>query len=368
MKCVALFYSLPLMLLFFSVLPASSAMYDQDVVYTDYAPRYRNTGTDFLLEKIEYAKTQTHFYFRYVAQHNGEQYTFAAGHASEAWRLTPTARVQGRSTAIASQETEVYNIRVNNGLRVAKVLPGDQKKVTLQKGDILTCRITSGRLPQQMRTLNLENGPAAQSAQPFTCSDIMVKNKSSYFLGDLAQMRAIITAYYKKVKFVTDPSLIDITSLTNDKSYQAKLNSRQTETPLKTALEPIDYMPRELKTVADLRCQERVILTNVNFLEDKAVITGRARSNRTLAVVVQHLRANPGARIVLHGHTDVHGDAWRNLELSRERAELVKRLLSHRGIDGHRVIVYFHGGKQPLLKYQDGGSANRRVEVEVICE
>ena len=131
--------------------------------------------------------------------------------------------------------------------------------------------------------------------------------------------------------------------------------------------EPIDYMPGALSGVGDLKCNTRVYLPNVVFRENETKFSGRVKAIQNIRIVAEYLNDYPAARVNLYGHTDIHGNKRKNLDLSRERALAVKRELVNMGVEANRVSVYFFGGEQPLTKYKNGGSANRRVEVEPLC-
>jgi outer membrane protein OmpA-like peptidoglycan-associated protein len=67
----------------------------------------------------------------------------------------------------------------------------------------------------------------------------------------------------------------------------------------------------------------------------------------------------PQLRVVLTGHTDADGERQANLELSRQRAEAVRRFLLTSGVDGQRVLVNYVGEEQATAR----GAADRRVVV-----
>jgi hypothetical protein len=85
-----------------------------------------------------------------------------------------------------------------------------------------------------------------------------------------------------------------------------------------------------------------------------------------LAAVADVLKANPGFKIEVAGHTDSTGDAAKNKELSERRANAVKQALVGRyGADGGRVTAKGWGVEQPIQENTtaDGRAMNRRVEI-----
>lgn len=78
-----------------------------------------------------------------------------------------------------------------------------------------------------------------------------------------------------------------------------------------------------------------------------------------LTEVMDLLTRYPQLRVVLTGHTDADGERQANLELSRQRAEAVRRFLLTSGVDGQRVLVNYVGEEQATAR----GAADRRVVV-----
>jgi outer membrane protein OmpA-like peptidoglycan-associated protein len=72
--------------------------------------------------------------------------------------------------------------------------------------------------------------------------------------------------------------------------------------------------------------------------------------------------------IQLEGHTDVAGDTKKNMELSKDRVEAVKKYIVSKGILKDRIKTKAFGGTQPLSleKTEDAKALNRRVEMRVL--
>jgi outer membrane protein OmpA-like peptidoglycan-associated protein len=79
--------------------------------------------------------------------------------------------------------------------------------------------------------------------------------------------------------------------------------------------------------------------------------------------VAAFLKERPSTRVRIEGHTDAVGDDKANLDLSRRRAESVKRALAERGIDAKLLAPQGFGETQPIgdNKTLAGRAANRRV-------
>ena len=71
-------------------------------------------------------------------------------------------------------------------------------------------------------------------------------------------------------------------------------------------------------------------------------------------------------RFLIEGHTDASGDAARNLDLSRRRAQAVADFLISQNVDPARLEVKGRGSAIPLPGHRKTDPANRRVEAELI--
>jgi outer membrane protein OmpA-like peptidoglycan-associated protein len=93
----------------------------------------------------------------------------------------------------------------------------------------------------------------------------------------------------------------------------------------------------------------------------------RAEARENLQKIIDLINANPGASVLIEGHTDSQGSANLNQVLSQRRAEAVRDALIQQGVDGGRLRAVGLGKDRPVA---DNGSAegrarNRRVEVVV---
>ncbi len=99
---------------------------------------------------------------------------------------------------------------------------------------------------------------------------------------------------------------------------------------------------------------------------DKAELKPESRAE--LQRVVAFLKAHPQIRIRIEGHTDDVGDEQYNLELSKRRAEAVRRYLIDHGIDPSRIEAVGYGETRPLVPNtsEAARAKNRRVEMHII--
>lgn len=110
---------------------------------------------------------------------------------------------------------------------------------------------------------------------------------------------------------------------------------------------------------------ESVVLKNIYFDFDSAELTDM--SEKGIAAVMNMLEAHPDMRIELIGHTDDMGDEDYNLQLSKRRADSVKKALTDRGIADDRIKTIGLGASKPIVANDsdENRSLNRRVEMRM---
>jgi len=81
----------------------------------------------------------------------------------------------------------------------------------------------------------------------------------------------------------------------------------------------------------------------------------------------RYLRANPGKRAVVEGHTDERGGREYNVALGQKRAEAVQRALGILGVESSRVEAISFGKEKPAQAGQDEAAhaRNRRAVIVV---
>jgi outer membrane protein OmpA-like peptidoglycan-associated protein len=107
----------------------------------------------------------------------------------------------------------------------------------------------------------------------------------------------------------------------------------------------------------------RARVYGINFDTDSAVI--RDESKPTLDKIAAVLKANPGWKMTIEGHTDGTGTAAHNQTLSEQRARAVLAYLTAAGIAADRLQSVGFGATKPVAANDTGlGRAqNRRVEL-----
>lgn len=363
--------------------------------FIDYLPKYRKFKSHYQIDQIEYQEKRTIVYFRFVAQESGTATLYNGTHPSS-WYLRTPARMRGLE--IQFKQLDITEIAINNEVKRSALSTVPEISYKLNRGDVVTCQIHFVRIPNYIRMLDLIDGKDGElDENKYNCFDIMIKTKESPLLGTSDNMVAVVQRFEQSFSYITpkvaknetivasnsnqpivtslNPNTSSTTStLTPPKSITTTPTTSTTSTTEKRETvnightpEPIDYMPVALSGVGELKCNTRVYLPNVVFDEDEVKFSGRVKAIQNIKFVADYLATYKNARVNLYGHTDIHGNPKKNLDLSRERALAVKRELVAMGVDADKISVYFFGGEQPLKKYPNGGTANRRVEVEPVC-
>jgi outer membrane protein OmpA-like peptidoglycan-associated protein len=118
------------------------------------------------------------------------------------------------------------------------------------------------------------------------------------------------------------------------------------------------------KLAEQLASTGRAVSHEINFATDSADILPSSES--VLQEIADLLRQNADWQLIIEGHTDAMGGPEYNLELSRRRAEAVKRWLVDRaGIEELRLTTAGYGLTRPVASNdsEEGRAQNRRVEL-----
>ncbi len=104
-------------------------------------------------------------------------------------------------------------------------------------------------------------------------------------------------------------------------------------------------------------------LSSIFFDFDKSVI--RDDQAKALTDNLAILKDNPNLYVVLGAHADERGSRDYNIDLSAQRAAVVKKYLTGRGVAGDHFVVYAYGKDHPLKTGHDEASHsyNRRVDI-----
>lgn len=108
------------------------------------------------------------------------------------------------------------------------------------------------------------------------------------------------------------------------------------------------------------------VLKNIFFDVDKYEL--KEASKTELKKVARFLKANPGVKIEIAGHTDNTGDRTYNYQLSEKRAASVYRYLESEGIPGKMLSYKGFGPDRPVVENNSDANRqrNRRIEFAII--
>ncbi len=110
---------------------------------------------------------------------------------------------------------------------------------------------------------------------------------------------------------------------------------------------------------------QSVRLNNIFFVQSEAALM--EESFPELDRIVRTFLDNPSLEVVLEGHTDLGGDPILNMQLSKQRVEVVKSYLVRKGVRASRIETEAYGSTRPLSRARDPESMklNRRVEFKI---
>ena len=110
-----------------------------------------------------------------------------------------------------------------------------------------------------------------------------------------------------------------------------------------------------------------MILESVRFKTGSSQIEPSSYSILNQVALV--IKANPDIkRVRVEGHTDATGPRDRNIELSKERAKVVREYLVHRGVQPGRLRSEGYGPDQPKVHGDDEASRAKNRRVEFVLE
>ncbi len=109
-------------------------------------------------------------------------------------------------------------------------------------------------------------------------------------------------------------------------------------------------------------------LEHVHFKTGSAELTHE--SWKELNTLAHTLKAHPGLKLEVSGHTDAQGNDAANLSLSQKRADAVVIYLKKSGIGQTILVAKGYGETQPIAPNDtpEGRAMNRRTEVKIIGE
>jgi outer membrane protein OmpA-like peptidoglycan-associated protein len=327
--------------------------------YTDHKPVFRKWRDNYILDKIEYTKTSTIFYFRFVCEKGHRAIFYEPGHES-AWYLKGKA---GKSYKLKA----VKNIRRNSANLVSN-LTSEKEFLSIDGYDYTTfsCEVHFERLPNAEKVVDLIEGEGYENDEGhFNCFDVALKTWDNKELGKVEDSKEKIEKFEDKFGIPkTDKPKVEPKVEPKKDPVVVKIDTPKIEQKsLPDANNP--YPIRRIRNKSDIVCSEKLVLDKVQFQDNTTDMKGLVECQRTLRYVYEYMTDNPKSTATIIGHSDVFGPKERNLELSKQRAIKIQRYLSSLGINPSRIDIEFHGSQEPIVK--EGSVLNRRVEVFIKC-
>jgi general secretion pathway protein A len=156
---------------------------------------------------------------------------------------------------------------------------------------------------------------------------------------------------------------------TNDQIQTPAAQEKLDETSEKTALSAIEGDNQK----ADLASPEDTFAlpppkTIVQFGHNSMRLPDEAHDK--LDPIVKFSLSNPKSNIIVEGYTDSLGDYTYNKNLSKMRAEVIKKYLVDRGIPAIKIEAAGMGPENPIASNEtfEGRKLNRRIEISVKVE
>ncbi len=150
----------------------------------------------------------------------------------------------------------------------------------------------------------------------------------------------------------------------------AKVTLRAAAPPPKTHSLPVAPPPAApvLTEIPSPSLQKKLneILVKASIEFDSNTTTMTPRSIATLDQLIDQIRHAPRTPIEIGGHTDKYGEPEYNIQLSRRRAEAVRRYFKQHGLTNPFTAVGY-GASRPLSVAENraGLQRNRRIELHV---
>lgn len=127
-------------------------------VYVDYKPQYTEWVRNYIVDKIEYTKEHTIFYFRYIGSRDYDAMDFRGLTNIDRWCLENVDNPEETFYL-----TDIRNIRVENELKMETIGDKDIFYHSPQVGQSVTCEVYFPRLPKHIKKAHFLEGKQAKS-------------------------------------------------------------------------------------------------------------------------------------------------------------------------------------------------------------
>jgi OmpA-OmpF porin, OOP family len=149
--------------------------------------------------------------------------------------------------------------------------------------------------------------------------------------------------------------------LIESREREAQLRAQQADAATNRA----KSLEEELAALKAKPSPRGMVLTLGDVLFDTAQATLKPGAYQTIERVAEILKAEPGRRLTIEGHTDSVGGDEYNQGLSERRAAAVETALLERGVASNQITSAGKGESFPVASNENAGGRqqNRRVEL-----
>jgi outer membrane protein OmpA-like peptidoglycan-associated protein len=135
---------------------------------------------------------------------------------------------------------------------------------------------------------------------------------------------------------------------------------------VKTIPEPILLVDNKIEEKKEVESVKFKPEKNINFAFDSYAI--QEDHKIYLLEIATEMKKDSTLYLIVSGHTDNVGDKSYNLELSKKRANAVKKYLIKNGVNSNRIIAEGYGFSKPIESNNtaEGRALNRRVDFKIL--
>lgn len=211
---------------------------------------------------------------------------------------------------------------------------------------------------------------AEQKPEPVAMASGMVYDKNT---------SKPLPAHIQVVRVSDDSTVTSALYEPGNGKYQVYLPLKETYKVMATqegyfaTVEPLnlseDSLYREISLnlyLAPIEKGQQIRLSNTMFAQSSAEID--ASTYEELNTVVELMKTHSSMNILLEGHTDNQGDTNKNIRLSQDRVDAVKKYLVAQGINASRIKTKAWGPSRPITHNltEEARQKNRRVEFTIL--
>jgi outer membrane protein OmpA-like peptidoglycan-associated protein len=266
-----------------------------------------------------------------------------------------------------------YDVDVARGL--AKLANSEAKQAIYMSNSIKQMKdkdtswedlILASEMPLNQIAFKANIAPSFEAGSDKTANEIMA------FIATYRDSVAVLNqdlAWYEEEDALQQQRIAELEKQLGSQAKEKSLLARQLTNQAK-AREVFASVERSFNRdeANVLRDGNDIIIRLVGLNFPSAAATIEQKSFGLLTKVRDAIKAFPGSTVSVLGHTDSYGSDEKNLQLSHERADAVKKyLLANSTTVASQIEATGYGESKPIASNEtkDGRAANRRVDVVI---